>query len=155
MYTYYEYTYIYNGSQIQDEHDGRKMKGIRTTLARVGVYPSARMKGTGRPLGASMSGTLFPPPPSSYTGCLLRNLRKSVTVGVFKSFHMLKTRESFQLFYDSLIRLIALYKSNISQSLTTVIVSVKKSNSTHKPQVFNLQNSKIYYLLIYICFSFP
>lgn len=83
------YACIYNGSQVQDEHDGRKMKGVRNEPARVGVYPSARMKGTGRPLGASVSGTLL------LLGRFLRNSRKSVTVGVFKIFHVLRTRESF------------------------------------------------------------
>lgn len=44
--------YTTGATGTEDKHDGRKMKGVRMTPGRVGVHPSARMKGTGRLLQA-------------------------------------------------------------------------------------------------------
>jgi len=74
-----------------------------------------------------VSGTLLP------RGCPLRNSKKSVTIGVFKIFHVLRTRESFLPFYESRVHgkarkidILHLYNSNFSKSLPTMILPAKK-----------------------------
>lgn len=57
---YLTHMYTTGATGTEDKHDGRKMKGVRTTPGRVGVHPSARMKGTGadsyRRIGALLVG---------------------------------------------------------------------------------------------------